>query len=294
MQIQQAYLDAQDGLVRSSNWLYFHGNRFHWNLIDTYRNPTNGENFNRFTKRLYGRIPDLTVKTQRLSGHFHLGIHPHFHSYYHLWTELIPQVLTQRESHWLLPWWLPVNYIAFLQQLRIRFTVLPPRILQCDSLTIPEKPSLQDITYSTEYLRQNYFSSSNAYTGLTSRIYISRRRVERRHLQNELELLPILDRYGYGIVELEDWSIERQVQLFRGATHVVAPHGAGLTNALWMPVGGKVLEIRPSYASGDFCFSEICALSSLDHEVLVPIRQPIFQLEPALLAERLQSWHPTV
>ena len=56
----------------------------------------------------------------------------------------------------------------------------------------------------------------------------------------------------------------------------------------------KVLEIRPSYASGDFCFSEICALSSLEHEVLVPIRQPTFQLEPALLAERLQSWHPTV
>ena len=34
MQIQQAYLDAQDGLVRSSNWLYFHGDRFRWNLID--------------------------------------------------------------------------------------------------------------------------------------------------------------------------------------------------------------------------------------------------------------------
>ena len=88
--------------------------------------------------------------------------------------------------------------------------------------------------------------------------------------------------------------LSSEVQLFSGATHVVAPHGAGLTNALWMPVGGKVLEIRPSYASGDFCFSEICALSSLEHEVLVPIRQPTFQLEPALLAERLQSWHPTV
>ena len=105
---------------------------------------------------------------------------------------------------------------------------------------------------------------------------------------------PILDRYGYGIVELEDWSIERQMQLFSRATHVVAPHGAGLTNALWVPIGGKVLEIRPSYASGDFCFSEICALSSLEHEVLVPIRQPTFQLEATLLTEHLQSWHPKV
>ena len=79
MQIQQAYLDAQDGLVRSSDWLYFHGNHFRWNLIDPRSNPTNGENFNRFTRRLSGRIPDLTVTTQKLSGHFHLGIHPHFH-----------------------------------------------------------------------------------------------------------------------------------------------------------------------------------------------------------------------
>ena len=207
MQIQQAFLDAQDGLVRSIDWLYFHGNHFRWNLIDPQSNPTNGENFNRFTQRLSGRIPDLTAATQRLSGHFLLGIHPHFHSYYHLWTELVPQVLTQRESHWLLPWWLQVNYIAFLQQLRIRLTVLPPRIFQCDSLTIPEKPSLQDIKCSIEYLRQNYFSSINTHTGLTSRIYISRRRVGRRHLQNEQELLPILDRYGYGIVELEDLSL---------------------------------------------------------------------------------------
>ena len=294
MQIQQAFLDAQDGLIRSIDWLYFHGNHFRWNLIDPQSNPTNGEDFNRFTQRLSGRIPDLTATTQRLSGHFHLGIHPHFHSYYHLCTELIPQVLTQRENHWLLPWWLPVNYITFLQQLRIRFTVLPPRTFQCESLTIPEKPSHQDITNSVEYLRQNYLGSSNARTGFNSRIYISRRRVKRRHLQNERELLPILDRYGYGIVELEDWSLEKQIQLFSGVTHMVAPHGAGLANALWMPVGTKVLEIRPSYASGDFCFSEICELSCLEHEVLVPTRRPTFQLEPALLTELLQRWHPKV
>jgi capsular polysaccharide biosynthesis protein len=294
MQIQQAFLDAQDGLVRSIDWLYFHGNQFRWNLIDPRSNPTNGENFNRFTQRLSGRIPNPTAKTQRLSGHFHLGIHPHFHSYYHFWTELIPQLLTKRESHWLLPWWLPVNYITFLQQLRIRFTILPPRIFQCESLTIPEKPSLQDITHSVEHLRQNYLSSSTTCTGFTSRIYISRRRVKRRHLQNEQALLPILDRYGYGIVELEDWSLEKQIQLFGGVTHVVAPHGAGLANTLWMPVGTRVLEIRPSYASGDFCFSEICELSCLEHEVLVPTRQPTFQLEPVLLTELLQRWHPTV
>ena len=294
MQIQQAFLDAQDGLVRSIDWLYFHGNQFRWNLIDPHSNPTNGENFNRFTQRLSGRIPNPTAKTQRLSGHFNLGIHPHFHSYYHFWTELIPQLLTKRESHWLLPWWLPVNYITFLQQLQIRFTVLPPRIFQCESLTIPEKPSLQDITHSVEHLRQNYLSSSNTCTGFTSRIYISRRRVKRRHLQNEQELLPILDRYGYGIVELEDWSLEKQIQLFGGVTHMVAPHGAGLANTLWMPVGTRVLEIRPSYESGDFCFSEICELSCLEHEVLVPTRQPTFQLEPVLLTELLQRWHPTV
>ena len=89
----------QDGLVRSSNWLYFHGNRFHWNLIDT-RNPTNGENATALPSVF--KNPDLTAKHKDSQGTF-TGIHPHFHSYYHLWTELIPQVLTQRESHWLLP-----------------------------------------------------------------------------------------------------------------------------------------------------------------------------------------------
>ena len=68
MQIQQAYLDAQDGLVRSSNWLYFHGNHFRWNLINPHSNPTNGENFHRFTQRLSGRIPDLSERDENSPG----------------------------------------------------------------------------------------------------------------------------------------------------------------------------------------------------------------------------------
>jgi hypothetical protein len=294
MQIQQAYLDAQDGLVRSSDWLYFHGDRLRWNLTDPHQNSAQGENFNRFSQRLLGRIPDLTTKVQRLSGNFHLGIHPHLHSYYHFWTKLIPQVLTQSRSHWLFPWWLPTNYIAFLQQIQTRSTILPPKIFQCESLIIPEQPPLQAIKLSVEHLRQSYLSNSNSCSNFTRRVYISRRRVKRRHLQNEQEFLPILDRFGYQVVELEDWPIERQIQLFGGVTHMVAPHGAGLTNVLWMPVGAKVLEIRPSYASGDFCFSALCKVACLEHEVMVPTRRPAFQLEPALLIEHLQSWHPKV
>ena len=85
----------------------------------------------------------------------------------------------------------------------------------------------------------------------------------------------------FRIVELEDWSIERQMQLL-AEYPLVAPHGAGLTNAF--DAGrGKVLEIRPSMQA------EIFASQKSVRYPVWSMRcsdcRPAFQLEPVLLTE---------
>jgi capsular polysaccharide biosynthesis protein len=79
--------------------------------------------------------------------------------------------------------------------------------------------------------------------GPSKRIYITRRLATKRRVLNEEELIPVLLNHGFEIVEAESLTFDEQVRLFSSAEMVVAPHGAGLANLLWVPAGCKVFEI---------------------------------------------------
>jgi capsular polysaccharide biosynthesis protein len=74
------------------------------------------------------------------------------------------------------------------------------------------------------------------------RIYLSRKGVPTRQVANEEAVLALLKPYGFVAVQSEKLSLGEQIALFRQATHIVAPHGASLTNLLHAR-GGSVLEL---------------------------------------------------
>ena len=63
-----------------------------------------------------------------------------------------------------------------------------------------------------------------------------------RRIQNSDELM--LNLKGWETVVLEKMSIREQMKTFAEASHVMAAHGAGLTNLLWCQPGTKVIEIQ--------------------------------------------------
>ena len=67
---------------------------------------------------------------------------------------------------------------------------------------------------------------------LPPRIYLSRKGVPSRQVANEAEVLALLEPHGFVAVQSEKLSVGEQIALFRDATHIVAPHGASLTNLL--------------------------------------------------------------
>jgi hypothetical protein len=74
-------------------------------------------------------------------------------------------------------------------------------------------------------------------------IYVSRRNTPRRGLANEDELERVLSKNGFKIVYAEHMSFEEQIDTFRRARSVVAPHGAGLANLIWCQGPSSVVEI---------------------------------------------------
>jgi capsular polysaccharide biosynthesis protein len=92
-------------------------------------------------------------------------------------------------------------------------------------------------------------------------VYISRRKAKSRRLENERDIEPVLEAHGYQIVDAEKLTFLEQVRVMMNAKRLISPHGAGLTNMLFMPSGGKIMEIRQR-ANPD-CF--ILMASTLGH-----------------------------
>ncbi len=121
--------------------------------------------------------------------------------------------------------------------------------------------------------------------------HFSRKKAVRRHLANETEFLPLLKKHNFRKIYLEQFSIREQVELFRKASHVIAAHGAGLTNVLFAPADVRILEIRPELSSGQFCFEKLFSLGWPNSEFLVSPVKGKFEIPPEMMNEVLERWN---
>jgi capsular polysaccharide biosynthesis protein len=82
------------------------------------------------------------------------------------------------------------------------------------------------------------------------KLYISRSLARFRRVLNEKELEEKLKDYGFEAIKTDEWSLTEQIAAFSECETLIGIHGAGLTNCLFMPPGGKVIELRkrePNY-----------------------------------------------
>lgn len=75
------------------------------------------------------------------------------------------------------------------------------------------------------------------------RVYISRRDAAKRLVANEAELVELLSKYNVESVAMSDLSLRQQVELAANTDCLIAPHGAGMSHALFMPHGSLIVEI---------------------------------------------------
>jgi capsular polysaccharide biosynthesis protein len=101
------------------------------------------------------------------------------------------------------------------------------------------------------------------------RLYLSREKARRRRITNDDELWPWLQSRGFVKLCTEDLSWADQIEVFRGAKVVVAPHGAGLANIVFCRPGTKVIELfNRSYVNG--CYWRLASVRALDYQPIVP------------------------
>lgn len=96
--------------------------------------------------------------------------------------------------------------------------------------------------YVAEIRKRSHASVGMTDAAPSRRLYISRKAAERA-IVNEAELLPILEKRGFEILQPETMTFEQQVAAFAEAEILAGPHGAGMYNGMFMQPGSMVLEI---------------------------------------------------
>ena len=94
------------------------------------------------------------------------------------------------------------------------------------------------------------------------KIYISRDGQVLRFVENEKEVVELLEKYGFKKVVMDKFSYNEQVAIAAKAKYAISPHGAGLTNILFMQDNSSILEMvtKPSEAKPN---TEYYRLSSM-------------------------------
>ena len=169
--------------------------------------------------------------------------------HYHFIMETLPQVLRIRQvapdAIHLTADEPPVLVANILKGLGIRWEVVDPdTVLSCSSLWMcPAHPRERTHPADMQLLYDTFAMSIEDPSDLpTDRVYISRAR-SGRSLAHEHDLEEHLRARGFRILYLEDLQFTEQVSSLSRATLVVAPHGGGLANTVFMRPGGTVVEI---------------------------------------------------
>jgi capsular polysaccharide biosynthesis protein len=99
------------------------------------------------------------------------------------------------------------------------------------------------------------------------KIYVSRAGAANRRLRNEAAVEALASRHGYDVMRTEDMPVAVQIAAFSSATHVLAPHGAGLANLVFARPGTAVCELTADTYKNR-CFQLIAAMRGLPYGCL--------------------------
>lgn len=107
-------------------------------------------------------------------------------------------------------------------------------LAQITNLVVPSYP--HPTPTNTEWLRSRILPAAPVNITeeeLSSRVYISRRKANKKNVLNESEVISELSKYGFKDYVLEDMHVADQALLFANAELVVGPTGSGFTNLMY-------------------------------------------------------------
>jgi hypothetical protein len=103
--------------------------------------------------------------------------------------------------------------------------------------------------------------------GAKKKLMVLREDANNRLVTNIDDVKRLLRRYGYESYNPAGDAVQEQMAMFSAATHIVAVHGAALSNLIWSAPSVRLLELLPVDYQ-DFGYRAICGNKSIKHRIL--------------------------
>lgn len=192
----------------------------------------------------------------------YLFVYSPWFGYFSWVTETLPRIMKTESHHKKLTLILPESYSKkrFVKDSLIIFPNLSCEIIPegvhmfIPRVTIPELKPLTYVfdpeemqTYRNNIWKKIEDLKLNIET--FDRIYVSRSKAKNRKIVNNEEVETIFNRYGFKLLNFEDYSFYEQVYLMQHCKILAGVHGAGFANIAYMPEGSKLFELIKEYSS---------------------------------------------
>lgn len=193
--------------------------------------------------------------------------------YFHWITEVLPRILTAKQSGFEYPVLFPKNahknlyfedsiaalqidphYYSLIERVQIKKLIAPSHFQ-------PAQFDPAHIIMVRDCFRKHDLQVKPNLPG--KRIYISRTIAQRRFVRNEGELEVLLAKFGFETIYMEKLSFREQRYLMANTSILISNHGAGLTNMIFMPDKATIIELKANADDINNCFFNLAR--ALDH-----------------------------
>lgn len=123
-------------------------------------------------------------------------------------------------------------------------------IVKASILIIPSVPFIPSKSpvfpyWLKKFIRNTFLIKKDEHDSCDSpeRIYISRSKANIRRISNENDLIKLLKKNGFVILNLEDLPVHEQAEFFCNAKIIIGPHGSGFSNLIFSNPGTCIVEI---------------------------------------------------
>lgn len=186
-----------------------------------------------------------------------IACNPWSNNYFHWFTEVLPRVMEadalQKELLFLFPFELNEQYqLPSLSRLNIRYKSIAGGCFFAKTLYFSQPSREFTGHYNTNHFKKLQSVFQKQETGMR-KIYVHRNS-DKRIVINSDEVKNCFFRFGFQVVELENSTLENQIELFSQTTVFASIHGAALTNMLFMKEGSTILEFGLSGEKYDKCY----------------------------------------